>query len=657
MTQDRNNNDLQTRRFLSKREFRTVEKFAEVFIEGQREAISAHDIAANIDVHLNRIESKRKSSIKLILFFIEYLMPLLSLRLPFSSLSAKSRKKLIQSKIKQARKVRFLRDLLRIKTLFLSGYYGDKRVFDEINFVPVEKRSRYQPDRLKRMDVSPLKLYDTKESEIHTEVCVIGSGAGGAVVAYNLAAAGKEVVLLEEGKYVPAEEMNHDEPAMSATLYKEGGLQTTVDFDMSLLQGRCLGGTTVVNNAICFRLKGKGSYESGDNDIFASWRELGANIDEKKLDEAYDRVEKFIHVERISQDIAGENANILIRGWENLVNSGKGDKDFNYGLFRKNYNHCLGCGYCNFGCPYGRKFSMLETYIPAAIEHGAKVLAECHAVKIEKKGRRATAVRCKYRNGADLVIRAEKIVVSCGAIGSSVLLLKSGIRRNVGKNFSFNAGSPLLARFPNVINAFDGIQMAAYVDCDEYLLETLFNPPMAFAVTVPGWFNAHFERMRTYNRFASMGVLIGTESNARVKRCSLFRDLIGPVAYKMTRGDLEKMKRGIVLAAEVFFAAGAESVYPTTFVELELKNGADIAGLINQHIQKPDDIILNSSHPQGGNIMSDNERIGVVDSQFKVHGSDNLFVCDATVFPTTIRINPQFTIMAMADYFSHLGEL
>lgn len=199
--------------------------------------------------------------------------------------------------------------------------------------------------------------------------------------------------------------------------------------------------------------------------------------------------------------------------------------------------------------------------------------------------------------------------------------------------------------------------MAAYVDSGEAILETLFNPPMAFAVTMPGWFETHFERMKAYNQFATLGVVVGTEATARVKRFSLVRDLIGPIKYKMSDTDLDKLKRGMILAARVFFEAGAESVYPASFVDVEIKRDNEIERLINEHIQKPDDLILNSSHPQGGNAISDDKKIGVVDSEFKVHGYDNLFVCDASVFPTTIRINPQFTIMAMADYFSHLGAL
>jgi choline dehydrogenase-like flavoprotein len=275
-------------------------------------------------------------------------------------------------------------------------------------------------------------------------------------------------------------------------------------------------------------------------------------------------------------------------------------------------------------------------------------------------GSRAYGVQCKLKGGHKLFVRAKKVVVSCGAIASSVLLFNSGVNRNVGKRFSFNAACLMLAKFREAINGFDGIQMPGYVDTGEAMLEAWFAPPMAFAGLVPGWFNTHFERMANYHHLACAGVLIGTENNARVKSSAFHRNMFGPVDYAMTKNDLAKLKRGMALMAQVYFAYGAEAVYPSTFVDLEmranlLESENAISEFIDDNIRKPDDMILNSSHPQGGNAMSDNPKIGVVDSRFKVHGCDNLFVCDASVFPTTIRINPQLTIMAIADYASQLS--
>jgi choline dehydrogenase-like flavoprotein len=219
----------------------------------------------------------------------------------------------------------------------------------------------------------------------------------------------------------------------------------------------------------------------------------------------------------------------------------------------------------------------------------------------------------------------------------------------------------VFARFLDVLQSFDGVQMARYIDGDDYLLETLYNPPMTFAVALPGWFEHHAARMQAYGRFASAGVLIGTEANARVKRTPFLRNTFGPVDYKMTDADLGKMKRGIARMAHLYFAAGAEAVYPATFADHEMTRDRfasrpdEIQRFIDDCIKKPEDLTLSSAHLQGGNAMSDDRAIGVVDSHFRVHGYENLYVCDASVFPTTIRINPQLTIMAMADYFSHLN--
>jgi choline dehydrogenase-like flavoprotein len=187
---------------------------------------------------------------------------------------------------------------------------------------------------------------------------------------------------------------------------------------------------------------------------------------------------------------------------------------------------------------------------------------------------------------------------------------------------------------------------------------------VAFAAALPGWFGDHFQRMAAYRHFACAGVLIGTDHNGRVKRTGQLRELFGPVDYRMTRADLERMRRGMAVLARVYFAAGAERVLPATFTDVVLERTdfgsappEAIERRLARAVRRPEDLTLSSAHPQGGNPMSDDRGRGVVDSRFRVHDTDNLYVCDASVFPTTIAINPQLTIMAMADYFTALAEL
>jgi choline dehydrogenase-like flavoprotein len=183
---------------------------------------------------------------------------------------------------------------------------------------------------------------------------------------------------------------------------------------------------------------------------------------------------------------------------------------------------------------------------------------------------------------------------------------------------------------------------------------------MAFAVALPGWFATHFDRMRDFTHFARAGAVIATSPSGTVKRSNLTRTLFGPVAWRMNDEEFARLRRGMSLLAQIYFAAGADCVLPATladhpmgasrFAPDQRPDARAIDDFLRATLPTPNMVTLNSSHPQGGNPMSDDPSLGVVDSRFKVHGSDNLFVTDASVFPTSIRINPQLTIMAFADY-------
>jgi choline dehydrogenase-like flavoprotein len=652
--------------FLSQREWETVRAFADVFIEGPREAISPDDVASNVDAQLARMKSKRLRSLKTLLWVIEFVLPVFLLQPRFSRATRDRRRRMIDKHITNPRGGRLQRDLAKIRTLFLTGYYGDKQVRRSIPFEEVHNRGRFPtPPIALEVEEPRIQPPQPGETEIRCDLCVVGSGAGGGVVAARAVEAGLNVVLLEEGPYVRPGDLSHEENRMSAMLYKESGLQTTVDFDMSILQGKCLGGTTVINNCICFRLNDSALYNPTGHDTLVEWRKLSAAIDSHELERSYQAVSARIGVAPLDPSADGTNGSIFREGWEKLKAAGLADPDMTTGTFQKNYNQCLGCGYCNFGCRYARKASMLETFVIDASKANARIITGCLATRVVKERKRATGVECELADGRILTIRANKTVLACGAIGSSVLLLKSGITKNVGSRFSFNAATIMFAMFPEPIRAYDGVQMSSFVDGGEFLIETNFSPPMATSAALPGWFEVHFERMRRFDRLASAGVVIGTRNNGRVKRLAFLRDTFGPVKYEMVDDDLAAMRRGVSLLAQIYFAAGAEAVLPATFVDSEMRasefapggvvDDAKISEALTHRIRKPDDLTLNSSHPQGGNPMSDDPKTGVVDSRFRVHGFENLFVADASVFPTTIRVNPQLTIMAMADYAWRTG--
>ena len=397
---------------------------------------------------------------------------------------------------------------------------------------------------------------------------MIGSGAGGAVVAARAAEAGRTVALLEEGAYVAGDAVVYDQHRMVAAPYKEHGLQTTVDLGMTILQGRALGGTTHVNNAICFRIDDPGLLSGRGEGVMEEWRGLGCAIDEAGLRASYDRVEAELGVARIPDPLVGASGHALLDGWRAID-----PRRPRSGVFRKNIRNCIGCGYCNYACPYGHKASTLETYVRAAGERGAHVIPECKVERLVRRDETVAAVEARLRDGTPITVEAGAVVVAAGAIGSSVLLMRSGLRRNVGTRFSFNAATPVLGRYDEPRHSWAADQMTAYVDGGDFLVESSFDPPMSVAVAMPGWAGEHLRRMDAYDHLARFGVLLGTRADGRVKRTAFFRDTFGPVAWGMGADDLATMKRGIALAARIHFAAGVAEVYVASFLDCRLDAG------------------------------------------------------------------------------------
>ena len=459
-------------------------------------------------------------------------------------------------------------------------------------------------------------------------VCVVGSGAGGAVVAHGLADRGYDVTIIESGSHVRPSEMNERELSMMGRLYKDGGLQLSADFDFNVVQGHCVGGSTVINDAICFRMPPERLKE---------WQGLGVQIDQSTLDQSYDTVAKRIQVAPVDPSKASPAGKLFRHGCDELGLRGE--------WFHNNRVDCKGTGGCNLGCPYERKQSMNVTYIPWAQQLNARLIADCHALRVETEHGRAVGVTARRPDGRRDFIGADHVVISCGAIGSSGLLLRSGIRGNVGSRLSFNAGSLMHGFFDDPVKAYAGISMCAFLDGHGFLLELLFGPPGVYSLTMPGWFEEHAENMQRYANVVRIGTLIGTKPNGRVRLDWLGNEVID---YEMASSDFERLKKGLKLAGRVLFAAGAKRVMATSFDTIAFENEKDLDWL-DTKIEYREDLMMGSAHPQGGNPMSDDPSIGVVDSNFRVHGMDNLYVVDASVHPASAHVNPQLTIMAMAD--------
>ncbi len=309
---------------------------------------------------------------------------------------------------------------------------------------------------------------------------------------------------------------------------------------------------------------------------------------------------------------------------------------------------CRGCGNCNIGCAFNAKRSALSTYVPWAEEQGARVLAETEVDRIETRGSRAVAVHVRAgRSRERQRIVARQVVLAAGAINSSALLLKSGLRKNVGTRVSFNAGSMMVAEFDEELDGYDADQMTWFLPGDGFIIEPTHNPLMSAALTTPGWLEEHATLMRRQRHLAYAGSLISTGATGKVVQSPFWGH--EETRFRPGPAEVDKVKRGLKLISEIFFAAGARRLILPTHRFRAIRSAKEISE-IDEHVVSTRRFSFGSAHPQGGNPMSVNPRAGVVDASFAVHGLDNLFVCDASIFPSSVTVNPMSTIMALADY-------
>jgi choline dehydrogenase-like flavoprotein len=451
-------------------------------------------------------------------------------------------------------------------------------------------------------------------------------------MAYKLACQGMRVVVVERGARQDPQTFEHDELAMFPRLYKQGGLQTTDDHDLTIAQGAAVGGSTVINNAIWLR---------PDLDrVLPDWAEAGATIPKAALVGAYEELERSLHVSPILPDIANAGTNVFLRGCKAL--------GIPAGYLDNNRHTCIGCGWCNYGCRYNRKTSMLVTYIPWAEARGVQVLDQCMNATVLMRGN--TAVGVKFtRLGKELILEAERVVVCAGAIGSSEVLLKSGIHQNgrVGQGLHALGGLMVLADTDQSVDGFDGIGLTCMARASQdYVIESYFAPPVVFSLSLGGWFLTHFRRMQRYRNYVGAGVMAGTDPTGQV---TLDRKGRTHIQLSFSPRDIGRLREGIRTLARIFFAGGAIRVLPSTFKLLEFTRPEEI-DLIDEQVQLQDDLLIGTAHPQGGNSMSEDPKRGVVGNDFAVHGTRNLFVVDASVFPRNIWANCQATVMAMSHY-------
>jgi choline dehydrogenase-like flavoprotein len=483
--------------------------------------------------------------------------------------------------------------------------------------------------------------------DVRTDVCVIGSGAGGAVATGILAELGREVLVLEEGPAMDRSDFNQREGDMYPRLYRDGGNQTTADGAISVVQGRVVGGSTVVNMADVVPIP---------QEIAEYWRDHWGltRYSVERILEVGESCALSLGTQPIDEASLNRNNALLLQGARKLGMTG--------GTFRHNRVGCVGAGVCMIGCAYDAKRSVALTWIPDAIATGrVLVQADARVEALEVDGDRIVAAVGHILNPLDqrplgaFRVEADRFVLAAGAIHSPLLLLASGLGGpQVGRNLVLQPQAPVAAIFADPVTGFRGVPQSSFIDSEEiisaetglggYRLEGIFATP---AMTAATWgvhsYGVH-EVMAGYAHTAGCLCLVPDAPVGTVTRMDNGRPKI---ETGFDQPWTQTLMKAIHTAARVYLAAGAEQVMLPFAGAKPVRSVADLDQLADFKVA-PNRLPLISAHPQGTCRMGPDPAASVVGLDLCVHGLKNLQVLDASVFPTSSSSHTMIPTMTMA---------
>jgi choline dehydrogenase-like flavoprotein len=462
--------------------------------------------------------------------------------------------------------------------------------------------------------------------KMDADVVVIGSGAGGAAAAYELVNAGLSVIVLEAGPHVVPEEFTQRELDTIKRLYVDQGSQGPADGSIQILQARAIGGSTIINGEVCFRIP---------DPVLEEWsREHGVRgLSSAEMKGAFEDVERMIHATpNTGRELSGGER--LERG---IVKLGLTAKPI-----VRSVKGCRGCAYCLAGCAWGCKQSTDQSYIPAAMAKSARVISDARVERIDLDGGRARGVSAKTPEGR-IDVRARAVVVACGTIETALLLLDHRLGGpDVGRHLALHPVVPLAGWFDDDVVTYRTNMAATYTDAwlgEGVLIEAVTATPPFLAAGISGFGHAQKESARDLGH-ASFAIAIVRDDGGtgRVKRDRKGAKVID---WRLDARGATRVRLAIRRFAEVAFAAGARKVMLSTTIPRPVT--PDKLAEIDTMPLGPADVAFISYHPQG------TARLGTVtDMDGAVKGVRDLYVMDASLFPSPVGVNTQVPVMGVA---------
>eukprot|EP01018_Ginkgo_biloba_P007701 Gb_20886 [translate_table: standard] len=486
---------------------------------------------------------------------------------------------------------------------------------------------------------------------VECDAVVVGSGSGGGVAAAVLAQAGYRVIVLEKGKYYARQQLSLLEGPSVDQMYELGGALFTEDSEIILMAGATVGGGSAVNWAASIRTPPK---------ILKEWStQHGLSLFQREeYQNAMDQVCARLGVQEGCEKESFQNS-VLRRGCSKL------GYDVEYVPRNSPPDHF--CGSCHFGCRNGAKQGANETWLVDATVANALILSGCTAEAVLNGGnghkfkkRRAVGVLARIGDGPHRIfVEAKATVVACGSLLTPPLLLASGLRnRNIGRKLRLHLSRLAWGYFPEGElpegNCYEGGIITSMNRWERsgrgMAIQTPGLYPGNFSVSMP-WISGidMKERMLRFNRTAHLFAMTRDSGIGVVGRK-------GNVSYRFSDSDNENLAYGLERALRILIAAGAVEVGThqsdgERFRVVDATPG-EIEGFLarvkKRELKKKVWNITSTAHQMGSCRMGIDPETSAVDEKGESWEVEGLYVCDASVFPTGLGVNPMITVQSVA---------
>jgi choline dehydrogenase-like flavoprotein len=508
------------------------------------------------------------------------------------------------------------------------------------------------PERDTSNGERPIKPLNVTQPTILTcDVVIVGSGAGGGVVAGELAEAGYDVIVVEKGDYYHDTDFHGRELESHEKLFEKYGSLTTSDKGMVVLAGSVLGGGTTINWTASFRTP---------DDVREEWaRDYGfEGADTQEFDKSLDEVMKRINVN--TETPASPQNSALAEGCEKL--------GYEVGVIPRNVKGCEECGFCNFGCAFGAKQGTLKTYLQDAHNRGARFLVRGYTerVLIERGAAVGVLVTVTANTGQphEVTIRAKAVVVSAGAIHTPALLLRSGLQNaNIGANLHLHPTTVVYGIYDHPIRGWEGAPVTrisrqfANLDGQGYgvRLETAPVHPGIAALSLT-WESGrqHKETMAQLECLSNIIIITRDRYRGRV---TVDKQGAPVLHYRLHPSDARHVMRGITEALKVLRAAGARELSSPhakrmVWCDGDSRSFDDFLAAVQAAGLKPNGFSLFSAHQMSSAHIGGDTATGALNPMGETYEIRNLYVADASAMPTATGVNPMISIMATAHYIA-----